>query len=141
MEKKYKDNNIYVVLPSKVEEDKFIQKPQDVAIVNKNINNSYIDVLTNEEIYEFNRDELTKEKKYIRVFNGDLTTLRNYIFSLNTGHIKNIEGYMEVIRSIDFEYNQETLEKISSYLREEIKNIDYPKTRKITRAKRKIRKK
>lgn len=141
MEKKYKDNNIYVVLPSKVEEDKFIQKPQDVAIVNKNINNSYIDVLTNEEIYEFNRDELTKEKKYIRVFNGDLTTLRNYIFSLNTGHIKNIDGYMEVIRSIDFEYNQETLEKISSYLREEIKNIDYPKTRKITRAKRKIRKK
>lgn len=141
MEQKLKDNNLYIVLPSEVDGDKFIQKPKNITIVNKNEENSYIDFLTNEEIYVFNRDELTEDKKYIRVFNGDLTTLRNYIFSLNTGHIKNINGYMEAMRSIDFEYAQETLEKTLSFLREEIHNIEYTKTRKISRGKRKVRKK
>lgn len=141
MEKKIKDNRLYVALPSEVDGYKFIQKPKNITIVNKNEENSYIDFLTNEEIYVFNRDELTEDKKYIRVFNGDLTTLRNYIFSLNTGHIKDINGYMEVLKSIAFEYNQETLEKILYFLREEIHNIEYTKTRKITTAKRRIRKK
>lgn len=141
MKQIFKDNNIYIVLPSKVEEEKFIQNPQDVTIVNKTEDNCYIDFLTNEEIYVFNRDELLEDKKYIGVFNGDLTTLRNYIFSLKTDHIKNTDNYMELIRSVDSEYEKSTLEKIIYFLKEEIQNLEYTKTRKITRGKRKIRKK
>lgn len=136
-----KDNNLYIVLPSKVEKEKFIQNPQDVTIVNKTEDNCYIDFLTNEEIYVFNRDELLEDKKYIGVFNGDLTTLRNYIFSLKTDHIKNTDNYMELIRSVDSEYEKSTLEKIIYFLKEEIQNLEYTKTRKITSGKRKIRKK
>ena len=108
MKQMFKDRNLYIVLPSKVEEDKFIQNPQNVTIVNKTKDNCYIDFLTNQEIYVFNRDELLEDKKYIRVFPGDIITLRNYIFSLKTDHIKNIDRYMESIRSIDLEYTQES---------------------------------
>ena len=141
MKQIFKDNNIYIVLPSKVEEEKFIQNPQDVTIVNKTEDNCYIDFLTNEEIYVFNRDELSNNKKYIGVFNGDLTMMRNYIFTLKTDHIKNTDNYMELIRSVDIEYKKENLEKILYFLREEIQNLEYSKTRKITRGRRKIRKK
>ena len=141
MKQMFKDNNLYIVLPSKVEEDKFIQNPLDITIVNKNKDNCYVDFLNNQEIYVFNRDELLEDKKYIRVFPGDITTLRNYIFSLKTDHIKNIDSYMESIRSIDSEYTQESLEKILQFLKEEIHNLDYSKTRKIARAKRKIKRK
>ena len=141
MKKIFKDNNLYIVLPSKVEEEKFIQNPQDVTIVNKTEDNCYLDFLTNEEIYVFNRDELSNNKKYIGVFNGDLTMMRNYIFSLKTDHIKNTDNYMELIRSVDSEYEKSTLEKIIYFLKEEIQNLEYTKTRKITRGRRKIRKK
>ena len=36
MKQIYSDNNLYVVLPSKIVEDKFVQQPQDITIVNKN---------------------------------------------------------------------------------------------------------
>lgn len=137
--KKINDEDLYVVLPSKIEEDKFIQKPQDITIVNKNKNNNYIDIITNEEIFVFNRDILTEEKKYIMIFPGDITSLRNYMFSLKSDHIKNIDSYIQAIRSVDIEYKQETLVNILNFLKEEIENIDYTKTKKISKVKKRIK--
>ena len=48
---------------------------------------------------------------------------------------------MEAIRSVDAEYELETLEKILEFLREEVCNIEYSKTKKIASTKRRIRKK
>ena len=141
MDKKYLNENIYVGLPSKIEENNFVQKPKEVTIITKDEKNNYIVILNDEEIYVFERDELKSDKKYIGVFKNDLTSLANYVFSLKTDYIKDLEVYMHMVMSIKSEYTYEELENIINYIRSEIYNFDYTKTRKITTAKRRIRRK
>ena len=141
MDKKYLNENIYVGLPSKIEENNFVQKPNDITIIKKDEQNNYIDIFTKEEIYVFQRDELNIDKKYIRVFRDDFTLLSNFVFSLKTDYIKDTKIYMELVMSIKSEYTLEELEKILSNIKKEIYNIKYPQTRKITTAKKRIRKK
>lgn len=141
MENRYNSNNLFIILPSKVEEQKIVQNPNDITIVTKDKQNNYIDIFTNEEIYVFQREALQPEKKYIRVFRDDFTQLSNFVFSLKTDFIEDTKLYMELIMSIKSEYTKEELEKIMFIIKKEIYNFKCTQTRKMPKSKMKILKK
>ena len=136
MKEKYNNDNLFVVLPSIIKNNKIIQNPNDITIVQKEENNYYINVFNKEKVYYFNKDKLNEGIKYIGVFKNDLTSLSNYIFSLHSDNIKNLDLYVKVIKSIKPEYTNEDLEFIISFLQKEIQNIEYIKEKKLTIKKR-----
>lgn len=136
MKNKFNNENVYVVFPSIINEDKFLQDPIEISLAKRHTLDSYIDIFNDEELYYINNgEELLKDKKYINVFKNDCTQLSNYVFSLKTDHIKDLDAYMKLIRSIKSTYNDEELRTIISILKEEIKNIDYVKTKKTSKGK------
>lgn len=144
MKEKYKNMDLYVAIPSKLDienENKMIQNPNDITIIEKTKEYTFIDVFNNEEILVFCQDELKYENKYIGVFRDDCVNLSGYMYSIKTDYLQNLNEYMEVLRSINTEYTQEELEKIKKFLKKETKNLNYTKTKKITKGKRRIIKK
>ena len=144
MKEKYKNIDLYVAIPSKLDietQNRMIQNPNDITILERTKENNFIDIFSNEEIYVFCQDELKYENKYIGVFREDCINLSGYMYSIKTDYLQNLNEYMEVLRSINLEYTQEQLEKIKKFLKKETKNLNYIKTKKITKGKRRIIKK
>ena len=144
MKKSYLKNQLYIAMPSKLDENDsniLVQNPKDITVLHLNEENKFIDLTDNQEVVFFEIFKLDANKKYIDVFRNDCDLFVNYIYSFKTDNLEVTDTFRKILFDNKNYFTEENIKFIIEFLKSESANYYYLRTKKIKKGKRRIRKK